>query len=241
MQKQTQLQVSDKAKAVQTQFFNPTVWEQMKGMANTFAQSGALPPDTNAARVLMSIQAGYEMGMKPIESIKSFYFVNGTINLYGAAVIRRLREHGWKIEYKDESGDSCTAIVSNDDENISDSFTFKEAEQSGWTKNKYGQLKPGWLAGANRRLKLRYGVISKIIKTYLPEVLGNATDIAEVAIDVAPLYAKETDALPTPKVVEEKKKVKKQTLEEKKIDNKPASTSEELLDQISQKRKGSKK
>jgi len=174
-----------------TTFFNPVVWEQMKGMATTFASSGALSKDDNAARLVMKIQAGYEMGMKPVESIKSFYFVNGVLNIFGAAVIRRLREHGWHIEYKDEL-DKCTATITKGDESYTDSLTFAEAEASGWTKSSYG-LKPGWLAGINRKLKLRYGVTSSIIKTYVPDVLGSAVDIAEVAMDTVPLY--ETPAL----------------------------------------------
>jgi len=32
-------------------------------------------------------------------------------------------------------------------------------------------------------MKLRYGVLSKIIKTYVPEVMGSAGDIAEIAED----------------------------------------------------------
>lgn len=165
-----------------TSFFNPIIWEQMKGMARTFKASGALPQSDNEATIAMKIQAGYEMGMTPIESIKSFYFVNGAINIFGAAVIRRLREHGWQIKYED-GNDSCTATVSKGDESYTDTLSFKEAEDSKWTRTSSGSLKAGWIAGANRKMKLRYGVISMIIKTYIPEVLGSAADIAEIAED----------------------------------------------------------
>lgn len=174
------------ARETRTNYFDPIVWQQMKGMADTFKNSGALKSDENASTLVMKIQAGYEMGMKPIESIKSFYFVNGTLNIFGAAVVRRLREHGWQINYQDKQN-KCTAIVKKGDEIYSDSLTFEEAKQSGWVES-YGKLKPGWLQGANRKLKLRYGVISMLIKTYIPEVLGSAVDIAEVAMDAAPLY-----------------------------------------------------
>ena len=164
-----------------TTFLNPTEWGQMKSMSQDFVKSGALPQEDNAYTVLMKLQAGREMGMSPIESVKSFYFVNGAINIYGSALMRRIREHGWAINYVDEEN-KCTVKVSKGDEEYEDSLSFEEAQKSGWTSTKYG-LKPAWKEGANRKLKLRYGATSMLIKTYIPEVLGSATDIAEVAMD----------------------------------------------------------
>lgn len=173
-------------KDIKTDFFDPVVWGQMKGMAETFASSGAFPTTDNTAKIIVKLQAGREMGMTPIESVKSFYFVNGAINIFGAATMRRLREHGWMIEFKDEV-DKCTATIRKGKEKYTDSLTFQEAEESGWTKTANGYLKPGWVKGANRKMKLRYGVVSMIIKTYVPEVLGSAVDIAEVAMDATPV------------------------------------------------------
>lgn len=179
-----------KSSDVETKYLNPTIWAQMKGMAEVFARSGAFPPDMNSNKLMVILEAGLEMGMKPIESVKSFYFVKGTLNIFGAAVTRRLREHGWMIEYAEEEN-KCTATVRKNGEEYSDTLTFDEADKSGWTKYG-GNLKPGWLPGANRKLKLRYGALSAIVKTYIPEVLGSATDIAEVAMDMAPVISGET-------------------------------------------------
>ena len=191
----TKKEFSVSVNAIKTNFFDPVVWEQMKGMAEVFKASGAFPAEDNAAKLLVKMQAGREMGMTPIESVKSFYFVKGTINIFGAAAQRRLREHGWNIKYKDEPN-KCTAEIFNEKgEKYTDSLTFEEAEKSGWTKGTYG-LKPGWMEGANRKLKLRYGVISLLIKTYVPEVLGSAVDIAEVAMDAAPVYEAYKNQLP---------------------------------------------
>lgn len=172
-------------KEIKTNFFDPVVWGQMRGMAETFAASGAFPSTDNTAKIIVKLQAGREMGMTPIESVKSFYFVNGQITIFGAATTRRLREHGWIIEFKDET-DKCTATIKRGKEKYSDTLTFEEAEKSGWTKTQHG-LKPGWLPGINRKLKLRYGAASLLIKTYVPEVLGSAVDISEVAMDAMPV------------------------------------------------------
>lgn len=185
--------------ALQQTYFNPTVWEQMKTMAEVFIQSRALPKGIqNAAQAMMVMQAGFEMGMKPMQSMQGMTIINGGVNPYGKEVVRRLRDHGWKIDYK-ESDTECTATVTKDKETYTDTFKFDDAVRSKWVyqykKNPDGtlkkdangnfitELKAGWYEGANRINKLRYGVISKIIKTRIPEVLGSAVDIAEVAED----------------------------------------------------------
>lgn len=185
-----------KASMIRTDFFDPVIWAQMNGMAQKFVESKALSQSENAGTLIMKMQAGREMGMGPIESIKSFYFVKGIINIFGVAITRRLREHGWMLEFRD-TPNTCTATITKGNEKYSDTLTFEEASKSGWTKDYNGNLKPGWLEGANRKLKLRYGVLSLLIKTYVPEVLGSATDIAEIADDVAPVITGEIKTTPS--------------------------------------------
>lgn len=182
--------VPKRASEIKTDFFDPIVWAQMSGMAQKFIDSKSLPASENAGTLIMKMQAGREMGMGPIESLKSFYFVNGTINIFGSAVTRRLRDHGWDITYS-EQVDSCTATITRGQESYSDTLTFADAEKSGWTVSSKGP-KPGWFAGANRKLKLRYGALSMLIKTHVPEVMGSAVDIAEIAQDTAPLFEKKS-------------------------------------------------
>ena len=175
----------------QVNFYSEKRWKGWMVMADTFVKSGALPVGDNSARLMMKIQAGYEMGMTPIRAIKAFYFVNGVMNIFGVEVTRRLTEHGWNIEYKDEVN-KCTATVKKGDKSHTDTLTFDDAEKSKWTKTSAGQLKAGWYEGANRKQKLRYGVLSMIIKSHLPEVLGSAVDIAEIAEDTVPVIQGET-------------------------------------------------
>lgn len=174
------------SKSVATEVFNPVTWAQFREMATTFIKSGALPKDTNAEQLIVKMQSGFEMGMKPFEAIRSLYIVNGMIAIGGRDLIHQLRKHGWAIEYFDESDDSVSMRVTKDGVSYEETFTFEEADKSGWTKA-YGKLKPGWLEGANRNLKLRYGVASKLVKSYLPEVMGSAVDVKEIAEDTIPV------------------------------------------------------
>lgn len=164
-----------------TSVMDPTAHAQMKKVAEEFWNSGALNDSfANVNQVIMALAAGREMGMGFIESINGLYFVKGKLNIYGKATPSALRRHGWRIAYSEESQESCTATIRNIDtgEEITDTYTFEEAELSGFTKDKYG-LKVGWKPGANRKRKLRYGVLSLIIHTYIPEVIGAAAGIAE--------------------------------------------------------------
>lgn len=170
------------AESTETAFFSPVAWEQFREMANAFIKSGALPKETNAEQLMVKMQAGAEMGMKPFEAMRSLYIVNGMIAIGGRDLIKQLRKHGWQVLYTQESDTSITATVSKDKESYTDTFTFEEAVKSGWTSSSSG-LKFGWKEGANRNLKMRYAVISKIVKSYLPEVMGSAVDVAEVAED----------------------------------------------------------
>jgi len=170
-----------------TDVMDPTAYQQIKLIAKDFLASDALPTSLkNENQVLVAIQAGMEMGMRPYESVKSLYFVNGQLNIWGSALVRRLREHGWRIKYSNETDDGVTATVSKGDEEYIETYTYQEAEASGYTKDSYGKDKVGWKKGTNRRLKLRYGVLSLIIKTYLPDVLGSASNIVEVEEDYIP-------------------------------------------------------
>ena len=94
-----------------------------------------------------------------------------------------MKEHGWTIKYSNESQESCTATISRGKEKYTETFDFADAEASGYTTDNYGKLKIGWRPGMNRRKKLRYGVLSLIISTYIPEVLGSAMGIVEVSDD----------------------------------------------------------
>ena len=170
----------------ETSVMNPIEYSQMRKMADQYWSSGALNDSfKNVEQVMMALAAGREMGMGFIESINGFYFVKGKLNIYGKATPSALRRHGWRIKYSDETGDSCTATVTNvnTDEEITDTFTFEEAKQSGFVNDNYGKVKIGWREGANRKRKLRYGVLSLIIHTYLPEVIGAASGIAEYSKD----------------------------------------------------------
>lgn len=177
------------AMSEKTSVMSPVEYAQIMMVSKNLIDGHAIPQGFQTReQVFMAIMAGREMGMGMIESLNSLYFVNGKINLYGSGLVARFRTAGWSITYQDESDTQCTAVVSkNKDVDISATFLFEDAEKSGYTKGRDGTLKFGWKLGMNRKLKLRYGALSLIAKTYLPEVLGSARGIVEIEEDVVPV------------------------------------------------------
>lgn len=179
---------------VKTEFMNPVIFQQKLYYAQSMVQSKSLPEQLdNPFKVLMCIEAGSEMGMNPIESTQSLYPVRGQWNLWGKAIAKQLRKHGWMIKYEDKENE-CTATVWKGDETYSETITFAEADKSGYTKGNSG-IKIGWREGMNRKLKLRYGALNMILKTYIPEVLGMAVGIVEWESDVTDERPKSIEAM----------------------------------------------
>lgn len=169
-------------KQTTTGIMNPVEYEQTRIIAKDLIKSNALPKDiNNVEQVMVMISAGREMGMTPFEAIHDLYFVGGKLNLQGKATPSAIRRAGWRIKQFDEDNEHCTATVYNPKtgETITDTFTFEDAELSGFTKDSKGYLKFGWRAGANRKRKLRYGVLSQIVHTYIPEVLSSVVGIGD--------------------------------------------------------------
>jgi len=176
-----------------TSLLNPEIYVQMKILANDFIASKAIPQCwQTASQVLVGLQTGLEMGMTPMESMNSLYVVNGAVNIWGKAVTKRLRIHGFQIKYTDETPEQVTATITRAKEKYSFTFKYADADASGYTKDSYGKDKIGWKPGQNRLLKLRYGALSALLKTEVPDVLDSLNGVAEIEND----FAEPAKALP---------------------------------------------
>ncbi len=167
-------------RTTETRVMNPVEYEQTRLLARDLIASEAVPACfANEQQVLMALRHGFELGLSPVQSLQSLYIVKGALKLWGSAVPRQLRLNGWSFVYKDESDQSCTVEVTNGEQTYSDTFTFAEAEASGYTKDSKGFLKVGWKLGINRKKKLRYGALGLIVSTYIPDALGLAVGLVE--------------------------------------------------------------
>lgn len=117
-------------------FLNPKLWSAMKVVAETFMQANALPASIkNAQQLLMVLQAGYEAGLQPLEAVKSFYFVNGGIALYGEMAITMVIRAGHKVEWGICNDQTATVTITRKDNGatMTNTFTMAQANARGLT------------------------------------------------------------------------------------------------------------
>ncbi len=144
--------------------------ERVKNMltvAEQFFKAGCFTSDVqNTQQAYVKIQAGAEMGLAPMESMSDLVLMKGNVTFWGKGLVKRFRKFGWKIEYKDESENGVTAIVTKDEESYKEKAIKKEVEK-------------GFGYKADPKAKMRYHALARIARQYIPEILGSISYIAE--------------------------------------------------------------
>lgn len=171
-------------------FMNKERWQLIELMAKSFLQARALPQSLdNAPKVAMVLQAGFESGLKPIQSINSFYFVNGKLAMYGDVAIQQVIKAGHTVKwgvYTDDDGveqkmpctekqASVTIIRGDNQETMSAHLTLVEAKANGV----YKDTAP-WRSYTGNMLK--YRVFSRVSHFLTPDAL-NGIAIGDVKDD----------------------------------------------------------
>lgn len=161
-------------------YFSPAAWNVMVQMANVFIKSGALPKHIdNASKLLMILQTGKEMGLRPMQSINGIYILDGKVALYSHVMLSKVLEGGVKLKWiKDSptevevefSGLERTPYVSK--------FTIAEA-------TKANLIKPGGAWTKYPAAMLRARAVSAGARVFCPDLISGAYTLEEVAdVDV---------------------------------------------------------
>lgn len=145
--------------------------EKMLGVMAKFAQhcvdTGQLPSTINStAKVIMVFQAGRELGIPPIKSIQSMYFVNNKLTMYGATVMERIR-HWARIEYGECDTETATVTIIRKDDGtkLSSTVTMADLKERGIVGNKDTYKK-------HPRTMLIYKAVGEIVRHIVPEAIG---------------------------------------------------------------------
>ena len=165
-----------------TKFYDANMWNTLTVMAKAFHQSGALPKELdNPAKVLMVLQAGREIGLKPIEALNSFYFVNGKLTLYGQRQIAQIIRAGYAIEWGECNDTTATVTITrNDRGKHTVTFTMEQAKKSGLTSSKYG-IKEVWQK--HPKNMLMYKAFGECARFFCPEALDGYYSTEEMTAE----------------------------------------------------------
>lgn len=142
-------------------------------VAQKFIDAGLFPKET-AQSIYVKIQAGAEMGMAPMESVNSLYFVNGKLEPYGKGMVALLTRQGYRVSYEKETPDQVTAVAEKDGQRYAE--TAKLTDQilvNTASKKGRGAL------GISAKNKLRFHAIRMILNFQLPHLIAGAADLFE--------------------------------------------------------------
>lgn len=179
------------AEAKSLDFMNPKRWAMMQAMATTFVQSGALPESiSNAPRLIMVFQAGFEAGLKPLEAVNSFYFVNGKLSMYGDTVISQVQRAGHIVEWGKCDAETATVTITRGDnkKSLTQTVTMAIAKARGWDSGKNG-VKDVWRKYPESMLRYRaFGMCARFI---VPDALRGIAIKEEIESEVEPETVKD--------------------------------------------------
>lgn len=118
------------------------------------------------AKAIMVFQMGRELGIPPMQSLYSFYFVNNKLTMYGAKVIERIRR--WAtIEYGECNDKEANITITRKDDGtkLSTKVTMEELQARGATGGKDTFKK-------HPKTMLIYKAVGEIVRHIVPEAVG---------------------------------------------------------------------
>ena len=190
-------------------FFEAERLNQMHKLATYFHQAGCFGADVkNPQQALVKIQAGFEMGMAPMEAMNSLYIVNGKLTIYGMAMSKRLRLKGWRIAYDESKPGETTVTISKSDEMYSYTATLEELKKL--------RSKAADFAAKD---KLKWHALSRLIRFYVPEVLeAGVAYLKEEIEDMPPAPGISVMDMPSDAVIIDADTILKQIEEAKELE-----------------------
>lgn len=142
--------------------------DNMMTLAEAFARSGFFKDANDAAKAIVKIQAGRELGIPPVAAMTGINIVQGKINLSAnvlASLVKRHPSYNYAIE---ELDDTMCEISFFENGNISgvSTFTMEDAAKAGLANG------TNWTKYPRNMLFAR--AISNGVKWYCPDVMGGA-------------------------------------------------------------------
>ncbi len=155
-------------------------------ISEELGKSKALPAFIqNNSQLAMVLLAGKESGMGVIESLNSYYIVNGKVTIYGQAVLIQLKRAGFSVKWGacDDKSATVTVIAPDKSENT-ETFTIEEAVKGGNTGN------PVWQK--YKKSMLRWKALAANVRFFCPEVLYGSYVKEDIEADSTEVIEAET-------------------------------------------------
>ena len=158
---------------------SPTNFTEMMDMADRFAESSMVPKDFvgKPGNVLVAIQWGMEIGLKPLQAMQNIAVINGRPSLWGDAVIALARSSTaceYIVETQTATEATCRVKRRGEPEQVR-TFSMTDAKLAGLS----GKQGP-WTQYPKRMMQMRARAFA--IRDVFPDVL-KGLPVAEEVMD----------------------------------------------------------
>jgi len=127
-------------------------------------EAGIIPRDMNAAQAQAIILAGREIGLEPLQSLRTMAFINGRLTMSVQLQLALARQRaGVRVQQLAETDDSCTVTLVRDGERITCTYTLADARRAGLDRSHGWQRYP--------RQMLRWRAIGDALRIIAPDVV----------------------------------------------------------------------
>jgi len=136
-------------------------------LAEVFSRSGFFDDSRDAAKALVKIIAGKDLGMSPIQAMMDLHIVKGKIETSAKAVAKKFKDHPhYDYTVTESTTETCSVIVFKDGKELGVvGFTIEEAKTA-------NLIKPnsGWAAYPSDMLFAR--AITRAHRRYAPDLFS---------------------------------------------------------------------
>ncbi len=138
--------------------------------------AGMIPPDLNDPQAMIIIAAGQEMGLQPLQALRTMSFIRGRLTMTVQLQLAMARQRaGVRVETLEESADGTAVTVTlvRDGERVTVTYTLDDARRAGLTDQRNWRLYP--------RQMLRWRAIGDALRIIAPDVVMGLLDPDEAS------------------------------------------------------------
>jgi hypothetical protein len=168
---------------------------ELKGWAALAIQAQIIPSNMNTFQAMAIVQAGKEMGLQPLQSLRSMSFIKGRLTMSVQLQLAMAKNRGVTMDDPDEGEGYCEVVLHRGKETVTCKYTKEDAKKA-------GLISSGGSWDKYERQMLRWRAIGDALRLIAPDMTMNLLSPEEAA-SIEPLQPLSVESLkqlaPAPK------------------------------------------
>ncbi len=142
----------------------PATLEEVQAYGALAKQAGIIPKEMNEIQASAIVQAGREMGLAPLQSLRTIFLVNGRLVMKAELMLALARKFaGVRVESIVDEEERCTVTLVRGEERITTTFSDEDAKRA-------GLVTPNSAWAKYPRIMRQWRCISAALRIIAPEV-----------------------------------------------------------------------